>query len=589
MTFTTRPEIVGQFGVATSTHWIASAVAMGILERGGNAFDAGVAAGFTLQIVEPHLNGPAGDVPIMVHHAASGKTTVICGQGPAPQAATIEHFEALELDLIPGTGLLAPCVPGAFDAWLLLLRDYGTMPLRAVLEAAITYAHTGIPVLERIHATIATVEKLFVEEWPSSAAIFLPEGKTPAIGSFLRNPVLGAFYQRIVAEAETVSGREQQIEHARKLWSEGFVAETIDAFCRSEPMMDVSGRKHRGALSGEDMARWSATLEDPLGYDYGEYRVLKPGAWTQGPVALQQFALLNGFDLHGADVTGAEFIHLQVEAAKLAFADREKFYGDPLFADVPVEQLLSRAYNDERRKLIGEESSNELRPGTIDGFGGRIRQGKAQAAGTVGAGEPTTGRLGDVRGDTCHFDIIDRDGNMVCATPSGGWLQSSPAIPGLGFALGTRAQMFSLDRAHPNALVPGKRPRTTLTPTMALRNGLAYIAWGTPGGDQQDQWNVQFLLRHIHAGMNLQEAIDAPAWHSEHFPSSFWPRAGHPGKLVVESRLPAETVTELERRGHKVVVGGPWSEGRLTAATISNGIVRAAANARGMQGYAVGR
>jgi len=588
MTFTTRPEIVGRFGVAASTHWIASAVAMGILERGGNAFDAGVAAGFTLQIVEPHLNGPAGDVPIMLHHAASGKTVVICGQGPAPQGATIEHFEALNLDLIPGTGLLAPCIPGAFDAWMLLLRDYGTMPLRTVLEAAIGYAHAGIPVLERIHATIATVEQLFVEEWPSSAAVFLPGGKTPVIGSFLRNPVLAALYERIVVEAEAVSGREQQIERARKLWSEGFVAETVDRFCRGEPMMDVSGRRHRGVLTGEDMAGWSATLEDPIGYDYGEYRVLKPGVWTQGLAALQQFALLSGFELRGADVTGAEFIHLQVEAAKLAFADREKFYGDPRYADVPVEQLLSKAYNDERRKLIANESSNDLRPGDIEGFGGSIRQGNAQAA-TVGAGEPTTGRLGDVRGDTCHFDIIDRHGNMVCATPSGGWLQSSPAIPGLGFALGTRAQMFSLDRSHPNALVPGKRPRTTLTPTMALRGGLPYIAWGTPGGDQQDQWNVQFLLRHIHAGMNLQQAIDAPAWHSEHFPSSFWPRAGHPGRLVVESRLPASTVTELERRGHEVIVGGSWSEGRLSAATIRDGVLRAAANPRGMQGYALGR
>jgi gamma-glutamyltranspeptidase / glutathione hydrolase len=310
-------------------------------------------------------------------------------------------------------------------------------------------------------------------------------------------------------------------------------------------------------------------------------------------VMLQQLALLKGFGLDGLDVTGAEFIHTVVEASKLAFADREKFYGDPDFVTVPMETLLSDAYNDERRKLIHHTASLELRPGSVEGFGAVVKlrraEGARDAVGAMGAGEPTVGRLGEVRGDTVHFDIVDRAGNMISATPSGGWLQSSPVIPELGFGLGTRGQMFWLEENHPASLAPGKRPRTTLSPTMALRDSEPYLAWGSPGGDQQDQWTTQFFLRHVHAEMNLQEAIDAPAWHSEHFPISFWPRTARPGVLVTESRLPAESRKELEKRGHVVEVGPGWSEGRLTAASRDGRRRKAAANPRGMQGYAAGR
>jgi len=334
-------------------------------------------------------------------------------------------------------------------------------------------------------------------------------------------------------------------------------------------------------------------VEAPLTYDYHGYTVCKAGAWSQGPVVLQQLALLKAFSLDGADPVDPEFIHLQVECAKLAYADREKFYGDPEFVDVPMETLLSESYNNDRRRLVSKDASLELRPGTIEGFGGvvtlRQQQGDRLAVGNLGAGEPTVGRMGQVVGDTVHFDIVDRAGNMVSATPSGGWLQSSPVIPELGFCLGTRAQMFWLEDNHPASLAPGKRPRTTLSPTMALRDGKPYLAWGSPGGDQQDQWITQFFLRHVHAGMNLQEAIDAPAWHSEHFPISFWPRTARPGVLVVEERLPHAAITNLRTRGHKVEVGPGWSEGRLTAASRVDPLRRAAANPRGMQGYAAGR
>ncbi len=588
--FTTRPEIEGTFGVVTSTHWIATGVGMGILERGGNAFDAGVATAFTLQVVEPHLNGPGGDVPVILYDTKRRKPEIVCGQGPAPAAATIQAFKSLGLDMVPGTGLLAACVPGMFDAWMLILRDYGTMRIEDVLAPAIFYAEHGHPLVERAHATIVTVEKLFREHWPTSAAVYMPGGKPAETGSLFTNAALAETYKRILKEAASAGGdRVKQIEKARQTWSQGFVAEAIDRFCRTQEIMDTSGERHRGLLTGQDMANWQARVEAPLTYDYGDYTVCK-APWSQGPVTLQQLALLKGYNLDGADVTGADFIHLVVECSKLAYADREKFYGDPDFVEVPFETLLSDGYNAERRKLVTDRASMELRPGSVEGFGAevKLKTGAKLIAG-MGAGEPTVGRMGEVVGDTVHFDIVDQAGNMITSTPSGGWLQSSPVIPELGFGLGTRMQMFWLEDGHPASLKPGKRPRTTLSPTMALRGGDAYLAWGSPGGDQQDQWITQFFLRHVHAGMNLQEAIDAPAWHSEHFPISFWPRTSRPGVLQIESRVPKAERDELARRGHIVEVEPEWSEGRLTAASKVGKRRRAAANPRGMQGYAAGR
>ena len=592
--FTTRPEIDGTFGVVATTHWIATAVGMATLEKGGNAFDAAVATAFTLQVVEPHLNGPGGDVPVILYDVKRGKPEVICGQGPAPAAATIAHFRSLGLDMVPGTGLLAACVPGMFDTWMLLLRDYGTMRLADVLAPAISYASNGHPLVERACATIEMVENLFREHWPTSAAVYLPGGNVPKPGTLFTNRTLAETYARVLREAESAGAdRIKQIERARKLWSQGFVADAIDKFCRTQDVMDVTGKRHRGVLTGADMASWQAHVEAPLTYDYGRYTVCKAGVWSQGPVVLQQLALLQGYDLDCLDPAGPEFIHLTVECAKLAYADREAFYGDPDFVKVPIETLLSEKYNAERRKLISKTASMDLRPGSIAGFGGVVQMrradGQRAAVGASGAGEPTVGRMGEVVGDTVHFDIIDQVGNMVSSTPSGGWLQSSPTIPDLGFCLGSRAQQFWLDEKHPAALVPGKRPRTTLSPTLALRDGEPYLAWGSPGGDQQDQWTTQFFLRHVHANMNLQESIDAPAWHSEHFPISFWPRTARPGVLVVESRVSKETIDELRTRGHEVEVGPAWSEGRLTAASRVGNRRRAAANPRGMQGYAAGR
>ncbi len=590
--FTTRPEIAGTFGVVATTHWIASQVGMAVLERGGNAFDAAMAAGFVLHVAEPHLNGPGGDAPIIIHSARTGTQHVICGQGVAPRKATLDAFRDLDLDLIPATGLLPAVVPGAFDAWCLMLQDWGTWEFADLFAFAIGYAQNGVPLVPRISATIEGVRPLFETEWKTSTEAFLPGGKVPAPGTLFARPALAATYERLCREAVGGS-REARIEAARTAWYRGFVAEAVDRFFQSAEVMDVTGRRHRGLLSAEDFARWSATVEEPVAYDYGEYTVLKCGPWSQGPVLLQQLGLLRGFDLGAMDPLGAEFIHTVVECAKLAYADREAWYGDPKFVDVPLNVLLSVGYNDARRSLVGAEASMELRRGEIEGVVPWVDREAASRAGMLpgaaGAGEPTVSRLGVIGADTCHIDAIDRWGNMVSATPSGGWLQSSPVIPELGFPMGTRGQMFWLRPGLPNSLAPGKRPRTTLSPGFALRNGKPWMAFGTPGGEQQDQWQTIMFLRMVHHALNIQEAIDAPAFHLEHWPSSFWPRVARPGKLVLEGRYEDAVLSELVRRGHGAEKGGEWSEGRLSGARIEGGLMRAGANPRGMQGYAVGR
>jgi gamma-glutamyltranspeptidase / glutathione hydrolase len=559
VSFTTRPELRGTFGAVASTHWLASASGMAVLERGGNAFDAACAAGFVLQVVEPHLNGPGGDLPAVFWSADRGEPLVLCAQGVSPAAATIEHYRDLGHDLVPGTGLLAACVPGSFGGWLLLLEQFGTWRLADVLEFAIGYAAEGYPVVPGIPMVIRNVEPL-LRGWPGSAALYLPP---PEPGSTFRNSQLAETWRRLLDESRGGT-REQEIERARQVYYEGFVAEEIDRFSRA----------HGGLLTGDDLASWRATLEPPATVDYRGLTVCKTGPWGQGPAGLQILRLLDGFDV--GSLGEAELVHVVTEATKLAFADRDACYGDS--AEVPLERLLSREYADERRALIENEASPELRPGI-----GRLPRMRAESALTgLGVGEPT-------RGDTVHLDVADRFGNLLSATPSGGWLQSSPTIPALGWPLGSRAQMFWLEEGLPSSLAPRKRPRTTLSPGLVLREGEPWLAYGTPGGDQQEQWALHVLLRHVDQGLNLQEAIDAPDWHTDHLIASFYPREVKPRSLDVESRFGDEVVEDLRHRGHDVQVLPPWSLGRVNAVSREDGQIRAGANARAMQGYAVAR
>ncbi|HXY85882.1 MAG TPA: gamma-glutamyltransferase family protein [Gaiellaceae bacterium] len=577
MGFTTRPELRGTFGMVASTHWLGTAAGMAVLERGGNAFDAAVATGFALQVVEPHLNGPGGDLPAILYFADAGDVHVICAQGTAPAAATIDHFRGLGLELIPGTGLLPAVVPGAFDGWLLMLREFGTWRLADVLEFAIGFAEDGHPLAPRVPDLILEVEQVFRAEWPTSAAVYLAGG-VPRAGAIFRNRTLAQTYRRIVHESRGGS-REEELDRARSLWYEGFVAEAIDEFARKE-VMDASGRRHSGLLTGDDLASWHATLERPVSSDYHGHTVFKTGPWGQGPVFLQQLALLSGFDLPAMGIASTELVHTVVECAKLAFADREAWYGDPEFVDVPLDLLLGKDYADERRALVGDGASGELRPGGDDP---RLPR-PVEVTTAAGVGEPTR-----ATGDTCHLDVVDRYGNIVSATPSGGWLWSSPVVPELGFPLGTRAQMFWLEEGLPNSLEPRKRPRTTLSPSLAFRGGDPYMAFGTPGGDQQDQWSLLFFLHHVDLGLDLQAAIDAPSFHTDHFPSSFYPRETERRKVEVEGRFAPSVVDELRERGHDVHVLENWSLGRVSAAAREDGVLKAAANPRGMVGYAAGR
>jgi gamma-glutamyltranspeptidase / glutathione hydrolase len=588
--FTTRPELKGTFGMVSSTHWLATQCGMAVLEQGGNAFDAAVAAGFVLQVVEPHLNGLGGEVPILLWDASRGRTEVICGQGPVPNAATIESIRALGLADIPGTGLLAACVPGAFGGWMALLRDHGTWRLEAVMRFAIDYADGGYPVVPRIADTVAMVEGLFREHWPTSAAVYLGAGR-PQAGSLFRNPDLAATYRRLVREGQSGGGgREADIEAALNAFYSGFVAEAIDRHCRNE-LMDSSGTAHRGLLSAADLAAFKALHEVPVTADFEGWTVAKCGPWSQGPVFLQQLRLLEGLGLRNAGFLSADHVHLVTECAKLAFADREAWYADPNFAAVPLDDLLARDYAAARGALVSARASFELRPGAPGGRSPRLPRPSSQVV-AEGHWTGTGGQaVGEVRGDTVHVAAVDRRGNMVACTPSGGWLQSSPVIAGLGFCLGTRAQMLNLDPDHPNRLEGGKRPRTTLSPSLAMRDGEPRLAFGTPGGDQQDQWSLEFFLAHVVFDHDLQSAIDAPMFHTAHFPSSFAPHAAEPGSLYIESRVDGEVLSDLRGRGHEVVDAGAWSLGRMCAVgrDPETQILSAAANPRGGQAYAAGR
>ena len=598
--FTTRPEILGTFGVVTSTHWLATASGMAMLEKGGNAFDACAAAAFVLQVVEPHLVGPAGDMPAVFYSAETGKVETLCAQGPAPQAATIAAYKALGLDLIPGSGLLATVIPGAFGGWMTLLRDHGRLKLRDVLEPAIGYFENGHPMLPRVSDSIRELTDLFSNEWATSGDVYLPGGNVPEARKLFANKAAAETYKRILAEAEAKgSDRQEQIQGAYDAWYKGFVAEAMDRFCRTQEVMDSSGRRNKGLLTAQDMANYKPTYETPTSVTYHGWEVFKIGPWGQGPAFLQTLKILEGIDLAGMGPASPDFVHHVVEAMKLAFADREAYYGDPDFVKVPLATLLSDDYAAGRRGLIGERASLELRPGVVSGYEAQVAHAmKALGAiaqptqGGASVGEPTMASMvaAGRKGDTVHIDVIDKWGNMIAATPSGGWLQSSPVIPELGFPLNSRAQMFWLEEGLPSSLAPGMRPRTTLTPSIAFEHGKPRLAFGTPGGDQQEQWQLGLFLRRVHHGLNLQEAIDLPLFHTQHFPSSFYPRSSRPGHMMIEESIGTAALSELERRGHAVEKAPAWTVGRLTAAERGDdGLLRAAATPRLMQAYAAGR
>src|SRR5580704_8355419 len=547
--FTTRPVIAGTHGALAAGHYLGSVTGLQILERGGNAIDAAAAIGFSIAVLEPHMNSVGGEVPLLIYLAKEERVVVISGQGPAPKDAKIEWFRSRGMSLIPGDGFLGAVVPSIVATWIEALKRFGTMRLRDVISPAIALAEDGFPIHHALRQTIVHDSKRIREEWPSTARIFLPAGKVPNENDVFRQVELARMLRRLV-EAEHDSsevGRLDGLEAARKEFYEGEIAHKIVDFV-GIGVLDASGSVNKGFISLEDLSAYQPKVEEPVSTSYREYEVFKCGPWTQGPVFLQQLNLLEGYDLGSLGHNSADYVHLLVEVAKLAFADREKYYGDPDFDDVPIETLLSKRYASERRQRI-DMSRSALDLG----------------AGEISDSHPSKTSPQNKVGDTTHLDVADRRGNIVSATQSGGWIMSSPVVEGLGFALSTRGQTFFLDPSRNNALAPGKRPRTTLTPSLAFKDGKPFMAFGTPGGDAQDQWSLQFFLNFSEFGMNLQQAIDAPSFHTLHFPGSFYPKDSDPLKVVLESGIGKAVAEDLGRRGHNVQICPDWQNGRVSA------------------------
>lgn len=577
-----RPTIMGTHGMVASEHYLSALIGVQILQRGGNAVDAAVAATFAEGVINPHMHTLGGEVPMLIYMADRQQVSAVNGNTAAPQAATIQWYTDHGFALIPAEGVLAAGVPAACGALLTSLERFGTMSLGEVLQPALELARDGFPMHPGLHGpsdylpfSIWHAQEKFRSRWPSSAQLYLPGGQMAVVGDIFRNPDLAwTFTQMLQAEQATATGgREVGIAAARQAFYEGDIAQRIAAFAQAQG----------GLLRREDLAAFTTQVETPASLTYRGYEVFKCGPWSQGPVFLQQLRLLEGFDLQALGHNTAAYIHLVTEAAKLAFADREAYYGDPDFIQVPLAELLSERYAAVRRSLIDpERASLELRPGDPQ---------HCQALQTPP--EPLIGRQWQ-RG-TVHVAVVDRHRNMVAATPSGAWLADSPVIPGVGFPLTTRIQVFYLDENHPNALAPGKRPRTTLTPSMVLRDGQPFMAFGTMGLDQQDQWTLQFFLNVVEFGMPLQAAIEAPKFSSRHFPSSTYPHVADPGLLRVEGRVPYEVRRDLQAKGHQIALQPDWIEGYIVGVQVDTqrGVVYGGADPRGewstlLPAYAIG-
>jgi gamma-glutamyltranspeptidase/glutathione hydrolase len=569
------PLIFGRQAVIATEHYLSAAAGARMFAASGNAIDAAVAASLVEGVVNPHMHTIGGEAPMLVYSRDAHRIVAINGNMTAPARATIDYYLSRGIKLIPPEGLLAAGVPAALDALITALRNFGTMSFSQVVEPATALCEDGFPAHVGLSgdpglafataggagASIASNAKKFAQKWPSSAAVYLPGGKVPSPGDLIRNPALGKFYRRLLEAEASASGRgrEAGLEAVRNRFYRGDIAEEIVAWS------DANG----GLLSRDDLAGFTTRIEAPIAAQYHGVTLHKCGPWSQGPVFLQQLGLLQGFDLAAMGHNSSAYIHTCLEAAKLAFADRDAYYADPEFARVPMSELLSDEYSTKRRGLIdSERASMDHRPG--DPLRMRVLADGPSAAANWGSG-------------TIHVTAADSKGNMIAVTASGGWIPSSPVIPALGFPLGSRMQTFYLDERHRNALMPHKRPRTTLSPSLATREGEPYLAFGTPGGDQQDQWTLQFFLNVVDFGMNLQDAVEAPKFSTAHFASTFYPHQAYPGLVRIEERIPRSIRDQLAARGHRIEVRPAYSEGHVLAVACNRRlrILQAAADPRG--------
>ena len=578
---TLYPLVMGAHAMIATEHYLSAAAGARIFALGGNAIDAAVAATFVEGIVNPHLHTIGGEAPILVRPAGTERVLAINGNTAAPARATIDYYRSQGLKLIPGQGLLAAGVPAAFGALVAALENFGTFSLAQVLEPALELSADGFPANTGLIGSADAATRLtgtmematlqanahhFLKRWPTTAQVYLPNGRVPNPGERIKNPALANFFRRLVdaeAHAKAHSDRSAGLNAA------------LDRFYRGDIAAEIVGwsESNGGLLATADLDQFKTRIEDPVKIDYHGYSIFKCRPWSQGPVFLQQLRLLEGFDLHALGHNSAQYVHYVIEAAKLAFADREAYYGDPDFAEVPLAGLLSREYAEIRRRLI--DPARALIDAAKPGDPLRMRAFAEPPA------EPRSWGPG-----TVHVDAADRHGNVIAITPSGGWIPSSPVIDTLGFPLGTRLQSFHLDERHPNGLAPGKRPRTTLTPSLALAPDGRCIAFGTPGGDNQDQWSLQFFLNLVHFGMDLQEAIEAPRFSSAHMPITFYPHTANPGLMRIEERIEQSVRDDLANRGHVIQLMAPYEEGFVLAVDHDphTGLLRGGADPRGQIG-----
>jgi gamma-glutamyltranspeptidase/glutathione hydrolase len=534
-----------------------------ILTAGGNAIDAGVATVLAAAVTEQSRFGLGGEIPILLKLVGK-PPAAISGIGTAPAKATVEFYQNRKPESweeeghaspIPALGMLAAPVPGVFDGLILALSKYGTMSFAQVAAPAIEYT-SGFPIAEEFAAFIHGNER-FLDLWPASKDFFLPGGTAPERGQIFREPTLARTLRSLVAvETKTSGNRAAKLQAVRNYFYKGALARRIAAFS-----------EHNGGLIAyRDLAGFHAETDRPRSTTYHGYEILKPGFWTQGPVMIEALNILEGFNLKAMGHNSPEYLHTLVETAKLAFADRDRYYGDPKFSHIPEEVLLSKEYAAERRKLIDPmHASMEHRPGS---FGKPLEMEKASVPSPIAAH------------DTTCVNVVDRKGNVFSATPSGAWLPSV-IVGDTGIPFSSRMQSFVLTPGHPNQVAPGKRPRVTLSPTLVLRDGKPFLALSTPGGDNQDQALLQVLLNIVEFGMSSQEAVEAPRFQSEHFFSSFGNHEFTPGRLNLEGRIAKDTADKLAALGHRVTVTGDWSNSSApTVIKISDGVLDGGADPR---------
>ena len=534
-----RPLITGSTHMVASGHYLATAAGYRIIEQGGNAADAGIAAGIVINVVLPSFAGVA---PTISHNAQKDDTITIAGLGRWPEAASIDYFQKHAGGDLP-PGILRTVTPAAADAWITAVKLHGSMTFEQVVTPALELAEGGFPIPASLERPLnGILSQAQAEGWFSTLDAFTlngsaPEGGRLAAGDLLVQKDLARTFRRLIdVERENASqGREDALQRVRDFFYKGEIAEEIVRFCQDQG----------GLLTMEDMAEFQTNLEPPAIGSYKGTDVYTCGTWCQGPVSIQALHILEECDLRGMGHNSPEYIHTFLEAMKLAFSDRHSYYGDPDFVDVPLEGLLSKAYAAERRDAIDPHRACPEMPRAGDPW---PYQGGSSSGARVAHPEPVAGRL---EADTSYVCVVDRWGNAFSATPSdsGG---GAPVASGLGFVISPRGSQSWLDPNHPCSVEPGKRPRLTPNPAMAFRDGKVWMPFGTPGGDVQPQSMVQMFLNVAEFGMDLQQAIEAPRVSTWSFPNSFWPHAYYPGLVGVEGRLPAHTVAELERRGHHV-------------------------------------